>query len=44
MVIRPVSYPRQNWDEAFKMMAEAGDDKLLDNEESFECAVTRNNL
>ena len=32
IIIRPASYPRQGWDEAFKLMAENGDDKLLDSE------------
>ena len=30
IIIRPVTYPRQGWDEAFKTMAECGDDQLLD--------------
>ena len=30
IIIRPVTYPRQGWDEAFKAMAERGDDQLLD--------------
>jgi len=29
IIIRPVTYPRQGWDEAFREMAENGDDKLL---------------
>ncbi|UFS69778.1 AbrB/MazE/SpoVT family DNA-binding domain-containing protein [Geomonas sp. RF6] len=30
IVIRPVSRPRQGWLEKFKLMAEQGDDRLLD--------------
>jgi len=30
IIIRPVSYPRQGWDEAFQAMAERRDDQLLD--------------
>lgn len=30
IIIRPVSYPRQGWDEAFQAMAGCGDDQLLD--------------
>lgn len=29
IVIRPVQKPRQNWEEAFREMHEAGDDELL---------------
>ena len=29
ITIRPAAHPREGWDEAFKAMAEAGDDKLL---------------
>ena len=32
IIIRPVTYPRQGWDEAFKAMAERGDDQLLDSD------------
>jgi antitoxin MazE len=32
LVIRPAEPPRQGWDAAFKQMAEAGDDALLDPE------------
>jgi antitoxin MazE len=32
IVIRPASQPRQGWDEAFRAMAERGDDALLDPE------------
>ena len=32
VVIRPAELPRQGWDEAFKRMAEAGEDALLDPE------------
>lgn len=30
LVVRPVQHPRHGWDEQFKMMAEYGDDRLLD--------------
>ncbi len=30
LVIRPVSRPRRGWDERFRVMAEHGDDQLLD--------------
>ena len=30
IVIRPTKHPRQGWAEAFRAMAERGDDKLLD--------------
>jgi antitoxin MazE len=30
LVVRPAAAPRQDWDDAFKQMAEAGDDSLLD--------------
>jgi len=30
LVIRPVSRPRNGWDEQFRAMAEHGDDELLD--------------
>lgn len=32
IIIRPVTYPRQGWDEAFQAMAERGDDQLLDDD------------
>ena len=32
IVISPVKEPRQDWDRQFKLMAERGDDKLLDSE------------
>ena len=32
LIIRSVQQPRQRWDEAFKAMAEAGDDHLLDDD------------
>jgi antitoxin MazE len=32
LVIRPLSRPREGWDEAFRAMAEAGDDTLLDGD------------
>ena len=34
IVIRPVSNPRIGWDNAFKTMAEKGDDALMDGETS----------
>jgi antitoxin MazE len=33
IIIRPVSDPRAGWDEAFRKMAENGDDRLLDSEQ-----------
>ncbi len=30
ILIRPITFPRQGWDEAFQMMVENGDDQLLD--------------
>jgi antitoxin MazE len=30
LVIRPVSRPREGWEEQFRAMAEHGDDQLLD--------------
>jgi antitoxin MazE len=30
LIIRPVTAPRAGWKEAFQAMAEAGDDKMLD--------------
>jgi antitoxin MazE len=38
IIIRPVSYPRQGWDEAFRAMAERGDDRLLDDDLIEDCA------
>jgi antitoxin MazE len=32
LVIRSAHAPRSGWDEQFKIMAEAGDDRLLDEE------------
>jgi antitoxin MazE len=32
LIIRPVHRPRGGWDEQFKLMAERGDDRLLDAE------------
>ncbi len=32
LVNRPVRRPRDGWDEQFKLMAECGDDRLLDAE------------
>ena len=30
LVVRPMVSPRAGWDEAFRLMAERGDDRLLD--------------
>ncbi len=30
LVVRPIRSPRAGWDEQFKLMAERGDDRLLD--------------
>lgn len=32
LVVRSASRPRSGWDEAFRAMRQAGDDKLLDRE------------
>ena len=32
IVIRPARYVRRHWEEAFKAMAERGDDELLDGD------------
>jgi len=32
IIISPVKKPRQDWDRQFKLMAERGDDKLVDSE------------
>jgi len=32
LIIRPSKRPRENWDDAFRAMAENGDDQLLDAE------------
>lgn len=34
IIIRPVSNPREGWDDAFRSMAEEGDDSLVMGEES----------
>ena len=34
IIIRPVTYPREGWDNAFKAMAEKGDDKLMIGDEN----------
>ncbi len=34
LVLRPVAQPRAGWDEAFRLMAERGDDRLLDPDSS----------
>lgn len=33
IIIRPVSQPREGWDEAFRKMAEIGDDLLIDSDQ-----------
>jgi antitoxin MazE len=32
LIIRPATYPRQGWEEAFQAMAERGDDRLFDDD------------
>ncbi|MFO7881114.1 MAG: AbrB/MazE/SpoVT family DNA-binding domain-containing protein [Kosmotogaceae bacterium] len=32
IIIKPISIPRKNWDEAFKEMALNGDDRLIFND------------
>ncbi len=32
LIVRPLTEPRSGWDEAFRRMAAAGDDRLLDPE------------
>jgi len=32
IIIRPLAYPRQGWEEAFESMAAQGDDRLLDTD------------
>src|SRR5437867_2001931 len=32
LIIRPASRPREGWDDAFRKMALAGDDRLLDGD------------
>jgi antitoxin MazE len=32
LIIRPIRRPRDGWDEQFELMAERGDDRLLDAE------------
>jgi antitoxin MazE len=34
LVIKPAQRPREHWREAFRSMAEAGDDRLLDRDSS----------
>jgi antitoxin MazE len=31
IVIRPAAHPRQGWDEKFRLMADGGDDAMLDD-------------
>ncbi len=33
IVIRPATFPRQGWDEAFKQMAQSKHDQLLDQDQ-----------
>ena len=32
IVIRSASRPRQGWEEKFRLMAESGDDRMIDND------------
>ncbi len=32
LIVKPISQPRQGWEDAFKKMAENGDNKLLFND------------
>jgi antitoxin MazE len=32
IIVRPVQYVRQGWEEAFRTMGEQGDDEMLDGE------------
>jgi antitoxin MazE len=34
IIIRPISNPRTGWDNAFKAMAEKGDDTLIDGDQN----------
>ena len=34
IIIRPVSNPRDGWDDAFKAMADRGDDAIIDEAEN----------
>ncbi|MEE8429639.1 MAG: AbrB/MazE/SpoVT family DNA-binding domain-containing protein [Candidatus Desulfatibia sp.] len=34
IIIRPVSNPRDGWDDAFKAMADSGDDMIIDEAEN----------
>jgi antitoxin MazE len=34
IIIRPVSNPRDGWDDAFKAMADSGDDMIIDESEN----------
>jgi antitoxin MazE len=34
IIIRPVSNPRSGWDDAFKAMADSGDDTIIDAAEN----------
>ncbi len=35
IIIHPISDPRRDWDNAFKTMADKGDDALINGEENF---------
>ena len=34
IIIRPISHPRSGWDNAFRSMAEYGDDALMDGNDN----------
>ena len=34
IIIRPISHPRSGWDNAFRNMAENGDDELMDGNDT----------
>jgi len=38
IIIRPLKKPREGWEEAFRRMAERGDDQLLDGDASVHSA------
>lgn len=35
IIIRPISNPRSGWDNAFKVMAQNGDDALVNGDDAF---------
>ncbi len=43
LVLRPAKSPRTGWGEAFKRMAQEGDDALLDGDSRFETRWARKN-